>query len=150
MSESKNDPHEGLAQLKQSKHGLQSIGALVVAAIIGLLVRQDVIFGLVMGTVAISGLGAGQKTIAAIKENVPKESMQPAIIVGPVVAAIIAGIIATIIITVVRSVVGEESFAIGDSDNVIVQIVKHFFDHGAAIAVGIGLLAGAWGNKGSD
>ena len=151
MSESKSDPHEGLAQLKQSKHGLQTIAALVVAAVIGLLVRGDVLFGLVMGTVAISGLGAGQKTMAAIKENAPEEGLQAAKIVGPIVAAVIAGIIATVIISVVRSVVGEESFAIIPEDNVIVQIVKHFFDYSAAAAVGIGLLAGAWGhNKESD
>ena len=150
MSESKSDPHEGLAQLKQSRHGLYSIGVLVVAAIIGMVLRNDVLFGLVMGTVAISGMGAGQKTIAAIEENAPKESMQPAKIAGPVVAAVIAGIIATIIIAVVRSVVGEDSFAIIPEDNVIVQIVKHFFDHTAAVAVGIGLLVGAWGKgKGS-
>ncbi len=140
-----DEAHEGLKELSKNKHGLITIGALVVAVIIGLITRNDALFGLVMGTVAISGLGAGRKTMAAIKENAPEEGLQAAKIVGPIVAAVIAGIIATVIISVIRGAVGEESFAIIPEDNVIVQIVKHFFDHGAALAVAIGLLAGAWG-----
>lgn len=145
------EAHKGLQELSKSKHGIYTIAGVVCAVIVGLILRNDALFGLVMGTVYISGLGAGRKTIAAIEENAPEEGAQAAKMVGPVVAAVIAGIIATVIIAVIRSVVGEDSFAIIPEDNVIVQIVKHFFDYGAAAAVGIGLLVGAWGlGKESD
>ena len=139
------DKKSQLEELGRSKHGIYSIAGLVCAVILGLIIRNDALFGLVMGTVYISGLGAGRKVITAIKANVPEESMQPAKLVGPVVAAVITGIIATVILSVIRSLVGEESMAIIPEDNVIVQIVKHFFDYGAAPAVAIGLLVGAWG-----
>ena len=145
MSEKHSEAQSGLQELAKSKHGLYSISGLVIAAIIGLLVGDGILFGLVMGTVYISGLGAGRKTMTGIKANAPQESMQPAKIVGPIVAAVIAGIIATLIITVIRGIVGDDSFAIIPEDNVIVQIVKYFFDYSAATSVGIGLLVGAWG-----
>ena len=139
------EKQKGLQDLAQSKHGLYTIAGLVVAVIIGLILRNDAIFGLVMGTVYISGLRAGRTVITQIELNAPEEGMQPAKLVGPVVAAVIAGIIAMVIISVIRGAVGEESFAIIPEDNIIVQIVKHFFDHGAAFAVAIGLVVGAWG-----
>ena len=145
MNEGKNDPHEGLAELRKNKHGLYTIGALVCAAIIGLVIRQDLLFGLVMGTVAISGFNAGRKTITAINANAPAEHIGPARGFGTVIAAIIAGGIATVFIAIIRALVGAESMAIIPEDNVIIQIVKHFFDHSAAVALGIGMLVGAWG-----
>ncbi len=145
MSEEKSDSHEGLAELSKNKHGIYTIAGLICGAIAGLLLRGDLLFGLVMGTVYISSLGAGRKTITAIEANAPAEHIQPARVFGTIIAAIIAGIVASIIIAVIRGLVGDESMAVIPEDNVIVQIVKHFFDYSAPVAVGIGLLVGAWG-----
>lgn len=145
MNTEKNDAHEGLAELSKNKHGIYTIAGVICGAIAGLLLRGDVLFGLVMGTVYISGLGAGRKTITAIEANAPAEHIQPARIFGTIIAAIITGAIATVIIAVIRGLVGDESMTVIPEDNVIIQIVKHFFDYGAAGAVGIGVLVGAWG-----
>ena len=145
MSMESKDKHEGLAELHKNKHGLYTVAGLVVGAIAGLLLRDDLLFGLVMGTVYISGLGAGRKTITAINANAPAEHIMPAKVIGTVIAAIITGIIATVFIAIIRGLVGDESMAVIPEDNVIIQIVKYFFDYGAAAAVGIGLLVGAWG-----
>ena len=67
MSQDTGDKHKGLEELSKSKHGLYTIAGVICAVIAGLILRNDALFGLVMGTVYISGLGAGRKTIAAIQ-----------------------------------------------------------------------------------
>lgn len=136
MSEGTKDQHQ---DLKDSKHGIITIAGIAVCVVVGLLARNDLLFGLVMGAVYSSGMGVGKKVAAQIAQNAG-EAAQPAKIIGPIAAGIVTGIIALIIISVIRGAIGEASFAVAPEDNIIVQIVKHFFDGTAAIAVGAGVV----------
>ena len=140
--------HEGLEEVKKNMHGMLSIGGLIVCALLGMLTRGDVLFGLVMGTVFISGLRPGKQVAAAIKENAG-ENLQPARLFGIPIAAIITGVIASVIIAVIRAVAGE-GIAVVPEDNVVVQIIKHFFDPTAAVAVAAGLLISASAHSKND
>lgn len=133
-----DEAKEGLQAMKDNSHGLVTIIGIIAAVAVSLLMGRDLLFGLVMGTVFVSGLGAGRKIAAALAENAPEHAVP-----GKIVGAIVTGIIAAAIIAVIRSVVGE-SIAPMEDDNAILQIIKHFFDMSAAAAVGIGALVGAF------
>ena len=132
------EAQEGLQAMKDNSHGIVTIIGIIAAVAVSLLMGRGLLFGLVMGTVLISGLGAGRKIAEALAENAPEHAVP-----GKIVGAIVTGIIAAAIITVIRSVVGE-SINPMEGDNVILQIIKYFFDMNAAVAVGIGALAGAF------
>lgn len=133
-----DEAKEGLQAMKDNSHGLVTIIGIIAAVAVSLLMGRDLLFGLVMGTVFVSGLGAGRKIAAALAENAPEHAVP-----GKIVGAIVTGIIAAAIIAVIRSVVGS-SIAPMEGDNAILQIIKHFFDMSAAIAVGVGALVGAF------
>jgi len=133
MSNNGKDEH---AVVKDNRHGIVTIIGLVVWVAIGLVVRNDLLFGLVMGTVFTSGLGAGRK----ISEQLAGQEMQAGTLMpAKIIAAIVTGIIAAIIIAVIQSVVDVSPM---EGDNIIIQIVKHFFDMGASVAVATGALVG--------
>ena len=138
MDEQAKDAH---ADLKHSHHGIMTIVALVVAAVAGLLTRNDLLFGLVMGTVYLSSHRAGPKVATQIAENA-KEAQAPAHIIGSIVAGIVAGVIAAVILFIIRSAVGD-GINVTPDDNIIVQIIKHFFDAWAWLPAGLGLAIGS-------
>lgn len=134
MNNNGKDEH---AAVKDNRHGIITISGLVVWVAIGLVVRNDLLFGLVMGTVFTSGLGVGRK----ISEQLANQEMQAGTVMpAKIIAAIVTGIIAAIIIAVIQSVVDVSPM---EGDNVIIQIVKHFFDMWASVAVATGALVGA-------
>lgn len=132
-----DEAKEGLQAMKDNSHGLVTIIGIIAAVAVSLLMGRDLLFGLVMGTVFVSGLGAGRKIAAALAENAPEHAVP-----GKIVGAIVTGIIAAAIIAVIRSVVDDINPM--EDDNAILQIIKHFFDMSAAAAVGIGALVGAF------
>ena len=137
MSENTEDQHK---DLRDNKHGIATIVGLVICVVYGLIARNDLLFGLVMGTIFISVMKAGVIVNTRVAANAREEHIAIAKVVGSIVAAAIAGIIATIILTVVNSAVDMTHL---ETDNIIITIVKHFFDSSAALAVGAGLLFGA-------
>ncbi len=138
MAEKAKDAH---ADLARSQHGIMTIIALVVAALAGLLTRNDLLFGLVMGTIYLSSHRAGPKVATQIAENA-EEAHVPAHIIGSIVAGIVAGLIAAVFLFIIRSVVGD-SINVTPEDNIIVQIIKHFFDAWAWLPAGLGLAIGS-------
>lgn len=130
---------EGLQAVRENSHGIVTIIGIIVAVAVSLLMGRDLVFGLVMGAVFSSGLGAGRKIAEALAENAAEHAIP-----GKIVGAIVTGIVAAGIIAVIRGVVGEESINVMEDDNIIIQIVKYFFDANAAAAVGIGALVGAF------
>ncbi|MCY3716348.1 MAG: hypothetical protein OXG92_07765 [Chloroflexi bacterium] len=138
MAEKANDAH---TDLRNNQHGIITIVAVVVAAAAGLLLRNDLLFGLVMGTIYLSSFRAGPKVATAIAENT-EESQAPAHIIGSIVAGIVASAIAAVILLIIRSLVGEAINVTAD-DNIIVQIIKHFFDAWAWLPAGLGLAIGS-------
>ena len=133
-----DEAKEGLQAMKDNSHGIVTLIGLIVAVAVSLLAGRDLLFGLVMGTIFISGLGAGRKIAAALAENAPDHAVP-----GKIVGAIVTGIIAAGIIAVIRAVVGE-SINVMEGDNIIIQIVKYFFDTSASLAVGVGALVGGF------
>lgn len=133
-----DEAKEGLQAMKDNRHGMVTLIGLIVAVAVSLLAGKNLLFGLVMGTIFISGMGAGRKIATALAENAPDHAVP-----GKIVGAIVTGIIAAGIIAVIRSVVGE-SINVMTDDNIIIQIVKHFFDTSASVAVGFGALVGAF------
>ncbi|MCY4465034.1 MAG: hypothetical protein OXE46_05825 [Chloroflexi bacterium] len=138
MTENTKDAH---ADLRQHSHGIMTITALVIVAIAGLVTRNDLLFGLVMGTIYLSSFRAGPKVATQIAENA-KEAQAPAHIVGSIVAGIVAGLIAAVILFIIRSAVGD-GINVTPEDNIIVQIIKHFFDAWAWLPAGLGLAIGS-------
>ena len=135
---------EGLQAVRENSHGIITIIGIIVAVAVSLLMGRDLIFGLVMGAVFSSGLGAGRKIAEALAENAAEHAIP-----GKIVGAIVTGIVAAGIIAVIRGVVGE-SINVMEDDNIIIQIVKYFFDANAATAVGIGALVGAFMHRGDS
>ena len=133
-----DEAKEGIQAVKDNMHGITTIIGLAVVVAVSLLAGSGLLFGLVMGTVFISGLGAGRKISEALAENSPENAVP-----GKIVGSIVVGIIAGIIIAIIRSVVGE-SINVMEGDNVIIEIIKHFFDSSAAFAVGAGAFVGAF------
>jgi len=133
-----DEAKEGLQAMKDNSHGIATLIGIIVAVAVSLLAGKDLLFGLVMGTIFISGLGAGRKIATALAENAPDHAVP-----GKIVGAIVTGIIAAGIIAVIRAVVGE-SINVMEGDNIIIQIVKYFFDASASAAVGFGALVGAF------
>ena len=140
MSENPKDAHAGL---RDNPHALMSILALVVAVVAGLVLRNDLLFGLVMATVFMSSYRGGPRVAQQIAENAPEEHAGHAHSWGSVIAGIVTAIVASIIVAVVVGLVGAESMAAQEGDNVIIQIVKHFFDSWAPIAAGLGIGIGS-------
>ena len=135
-----DEAKEGLQAVRDNSHGMVTIIGLVVWVAIGLVVRNDLLFGLVMGTVFISGLGAGRK----ISEQLADQEMQAGTLMpAKIIAAIVTGIVVAIIIALIRGFIGE-SINPMEGDNAIIQIVKHFFDMWASVAVATGVLVGAF------
>ena len=137
MSENTDDQHK---DLRENKHGIATIVGLAICVVYGLIARNDLLFGLVMGTIFVSVMKAGVIVNTQIAANAPEEHIAIAKVVGSIVAAVIAGVIATIILAVVNGAVDMSHL---ETDNIIITIVKHFFDSSAALAVGGGLLFGA-------
>ena len=130
----KQDGHQ---KVRNNRHGIASFFGLVVAAAVGLLVRNDLLFGLVMGTVYGSSLHLGGVIAQRLAQN-EQSNMLPA----KIIAAVITGIVVAGILALIQGVVGESIFP-AEGDNIIILIVKHFFDSGASVAVGAGVLVGA-------
>lgn len=137
MSENMNEEHK---DLRGNRHGIATVIGLVLCVLYGLVARNDLVFGLVMGTVFVSVLKAGVIVNTQIAANAPEEHAAIAKVVGSIVAAAIAGIIVSVILAVVNGAVDMSHL---ESDNIIITIVKHFFDSSAALAVGAGLLFGS-------
>ena len=144
MSEKPKDAH---AELRNNPHAIMSVVALVVAVVAGLVLRNDLLFGLVMATVFMSAHRGGPRVAEQIAENAPEEHAGHAHSWGSVIAGIATAIVASIIVAVVVGVVGAESMAVQEGDNIIIQIVKHFFDSWAPIAAGLGIAVGSLFHK---
>lgn len=137
MSEKTKDQHR---DLRDNKHFIATKIGLAVCVVYGLIARNDLLFGLAMGTIFISVMKAGVIVNTQIAANAPVEHAAIAKVAGSIVAAAIAGIIAAIILAVVNGAVDMSQL---ETDNIIITIVKHFFDSSAALAVGAGLLFGS-------
>lgn len=138
MSENTQDQHKAL---RDNKQGIAIAAGLAICVIYGLVTRNDLVFGLVMGTIFIQVMKAGGIVNTQIAANAPAESVAIAKVVGSIVAAAIAAIITTVLLTVVNGAVDMNHL---ESDNIIITVVKYFFDSSAALAVGAGLLFGSF------
>ena len=133
-----DEAKEGLQAMKDNRQGIVFIVSVIVVVAVSLLAGRGLLFGLVMATVFHSGLTTGSKISEALAKNAPDYTLP-----GKIVGAIVVGIITAVIITVIRGVVGE-SINVMAEDNIIIQVIKYFFDMNASIAVGAGALAGAF------
>ena len=123
-----------IQDFRNSKQGIATAVGLVVCIAYGLVARNDLLFGLVMATVYGSGLNAGLRIFKQLAAKGHSESLPAKIIAGVAV-----GIVAALIIAVVQ---GAVDVAPMEDDNIIIQIIKLFFDNTAATALGIGALVG--------
>ncbi len=133
MSEKAKDQHQ---DWRENKLGIATAVGLVVCVAYGLVARNDLLFGLVMAIVYGSGLNAGKRIQAKLVERDQGDSLP-----AQIIAAIVVGIVAALIIAVVQGAVDVSPM---NDDNIIIQIVKLFFDNSAATAVGIGALVGIY------
>ena len=143
MSTDSAKAHQGL---KKNQHGLVVITGIIIWAVLGLLLRGDLIFGLVMGTVYSSGLNLGGNIAKQIAANAPAEHLMPAKLFGSVISAIIVAVITFVILSIIQ---GAIDVSPAEGDNIITSIVKSFFDGTAALAVGTGVVAGGL-TRGAD
>ena len=88
-----------------------------------------------MATVYGSGMNAGVRISTKLLKGDQGKAI-PARVIG----AIVVGIIGAVIISVVQ---GIAPVAPAEGDNFVIIIIKHFFDSNAAIALGVGALAGS-------
>ena len=132
MSEETKDQHQ---ELKDNRQGIATAAGVVIFIAFGLIVRNDLLFGLVMATVYGSGMNAGVRMSKKLLEGDQGNAI-PARVIG----AIVVGIIGAVIISIVQ---GIAPVAPAEGDNIIVTIIKHFFDNNAALALSVGALAGS-------
>ncbi len=135
------DAHKGLQDLSKNRHGLLTIGGIVICVLLALLTGRDLLFGLVMGTVASSGMNLGRHIAKQIAANAPAENQAAANIAGIFISAVIVGIITAIVLAAIQ---GAVDVTPAEGDDIIATIVKSFFDSAAALAVAAGLIAGGW------
>ena len=133
MSENGNDQHK---DWRENKQGIATVAGIVVFVALGVLTRNDLLFGLVMATVYGAGMQAGKKILSALTEREQADSMP-----AKIVAVIVVGIVASLIISLVQ---GTGLITPMEDDNIIITIVKHFFDNNAAAALAIGALVGIY------
>ncbi|MCY3978529.1 MAG: hypothetical protein OXG23_10560 [Chloroflexi bacterium] len=135
------DAQQGMQDLGKSKHGVVTIGGIVVCVLLALVGGKGLVFGLVMGTVYSSGLGIGRRISAQIADNAPAENIMPAKIIGPLAGAVVVGIITALILSAIQGAIDVSPM---EGDDIIATIVKSFFDSAAALAVAAGVVAGGW------
>ena len=80
-----------------------------------------------MATVYGSGMNAGVRISTKLLEGDQGNAI-PARVIGAVIISIVQGI---------------APVAPAEGDNIIVTIINHFFDNNAALALGVGALAGS-------
>ena len=127
----------------KNRHGIVTIGGIVICVLLALITGRDLLFGLVMGAIFSSGLGIGRRIIAQISAKAPEENIMPAKIIGPLAGAIVVGIITALILSAIQGAVDVSPM---EGDDFIATIVKSFFDSAAALAVAAGVVAGGWAN----
>ena len=88
-----------------------------------------------MATVYGSGMNAGVRMSKKLLESDQGKAI-PARVIG----AVVVGIIGALIISIVQSIAPVAPAA---GDNIIVTIIKYFFDSNAALALGVGALVGS-------
>ncbi len=135
------DAHQGLQELSKNRHGLFTIGSLVVCVLLALIFGRSLIFGLVMGTVMASGMNLGRHIAGQIAASAPAEHKTAANIAGILISAIIVGIIITFVLSAIQGAVDVSPV---EGDDIIATIVKSFFDSAAALAVAAGVVVGGW------
>lgn len=133
MSEKMNEGHQ---ELHKNRYGIATALGAALCIVFGLVTRNDVLFGLVMATVFGSGIKLGVKISEAIEKNQEAPAV-PAKIIGVIISSVIAGLI----IAVVQ---GTGAVTPMEGDNIIITIIKHFFDLNAALIMGIGGLVGGY------
>ena len=140
MSENTENQHQSF---RDNKHGIATAVGVVVCIVIGLITRNDLLFGLVMGTVFGSGMNLGVKISGQLAEKAPN-NLLPA----KIVAAIAVGIVTALVLSIIN---GAVDLAPMEGDNILITIVKHFFDNTAATAMAAGVLvAGLMQGEASD
>lgn len=127
----------------KNRHGIVTIGGIVICVLLALITGRDLLSGLVMGAIFSSGLGIGRRIIAQISAKAPEENIMPAKIIGPLAGAIVVGIITALILSAIQGAVDVSPM---EGDDFIATIVKSFFDSAAALAVAAGVVAGGWAN----
>lgn len=132
MSEETKVQHQ---ELKENRHGIATAAGIVICIAYGLLARDDLLFGLVMATVYGSGMNAGLRISKKLLEGGQGNALP-----ARIVAAIVVGVIGAVVISIVQ---GIAPVAPAEGDNIIVAIIKHFFNSSAALALGIGALVGS-------
>ncbi len=133
MSEEAKDPNQ---DLRKNKHGIATALGMAVCIAIGLVSRNDLLFGLVMAAVFGSGMKVGVKISQAVEKNQEGPAV-PVKITGMIVFTVIVGL-------VIAVVQGTGAVSPMEDDNIIITIIKHFFDFNAAVIVGIGALVGGY------
>jgi hypothetical protein len=133
MSADLKDAHR---EASKNQHGIATVLGAVLCIAFALITRNDLLFGLVMATVYGSGMKAGVKISQTIDKNQEGPAV-PAKITGQIAFGILVGLI----IAVVNGAGVVTPMA---DDNIIVTIIKHFFDLHAAVFVTIGALVGGY------
>ena len=132
MSENTNDQHK---DLRENKHGIATIVGLVICVAYGLIARNDLLFGLVTATVYTIGM-----SIVVITSKRFAGSGQGKLTPARFIGALAVGIAAALAVAVVLAAVDPLSI---EGENIIITIIKHFFDDTVTIAFVIGALVGS-------
>ncbi|MCY3778707.1 MAG: hypothetical protein OXG78_00230 [Chloroflexi bacterium] len=133
MSENLKETHQ---EVSKNRHGIATAAGIAFCIAFGLVTRNDLLFGLVMASVYGAGMKAGVKISQMIDKNQEGPAV-PAKITGQIAFAILVGLI----IAVVQ---GTGAVTPMQDDNIIIAIIKHFFDLHAAVLAGIGALVGGY------
>ena len=128
------DAKNQLQELRHNKVGLATIVGVAFFVAYGAAASADLLLGLVLATVYGSGLNAGRVILKRLTEAGHGDALP-----AKIIAAIAVGIVTGLIISLVQ---GTGLVTPMEDDNIIVTIIKRFFDNNAAFALGIGALVG--------
>ena len=123
-------------EASKNRHGIATALGAVLCIAFGLVTRNDLLFGLVMTTVYGAGMQAGVRISQTIGKNQEGPAV-PAKITGQIAFGILVGL-------AIAVVEGTGAVTPMEGDNIIITIIKHFFDLHAAVFVTIGALVGGY------
>ncbi len=123
-------------EASKNRHGIATALGAVLCIAFGLVTRNDLLFGLVMATVYGAGMQAGVRISQTIGKNQEGPAV-PAKITGQIAFGILVGL-------AIAVVEGTGAVTPMEGDNIIITIIKHFFDLHAAVFVTIGALVGGY------
>ncbi len=131
MSENMKDQHQ---DLRKNKHGIATAAGVALCIVYGLAARNDLLFGLVLATVYLFSMNVAVRMCKKFAGR-GRGKLTPVRFIG----ALAVGVVAALIVAVVLAIVDPLSI---EGDNIIITIIRHFFDSETTIAFAAGWVAG--------